>query len=186
MKKAFVVHGWGGGPETDWLPWLKSELEKRGYEIYVPEMPDTEVPVIEKWVSHLGSVVGTSDADTYFVGHSIGCQTILRYLETIDTKIGGAIFVSGWFDLENMESKEEETTAKPWIETPINLDKVKRVLPHSTLIISDNDPYGAFELNKRKFEELGSKIIIMNKAGHMTGDDGYIQLPEIVRELELF
>ncbi len=184
MKRAVIVHQWMGGANDDWRPWLKTELMKRGWEVIMPDMPDMDTPVIEKWVTHLASVVGKSTSDTYFIGHSIGCQTILRYLETIDTPVGGAVFVAGWFDLENLEDEEVAAIAQPWIETPIDIQKVKNVLPRSTLIISDNDPYGAFESNMKKFTELGSTIAILHDAGHLTAEDGYTELPAIVTELE--
>ncbi|TSC70572.1 MAG: hypothetical protein CEO12_293 [Parcubacteria group bacterium Gr01-1014_46] len=182
MKRVFVIHRWSGGSNDDWRPWLKVELEKRGYQVIVPEMPDTEVPNIDKWVNKLIEVVGLSDSQTYFVGHSIGCQAILRYLEKTNSIVGGAVFVSGWFNLNNLEDEEIREIAKPWIKTPIDLEKVKRVLPKSTLIISDNDPYGFFEENKNKFLEIGSKIVVLHNAGHITEDDGFISLPELINE----
>mgnify|MGYP001613421477 CR=1 FL=1 len=147
-------------------------------------MPETETPVIEKWVSRLAQVVGEPDADTYFIGHSMGCQAILRYLETLNQPVGGTIFVAGWSNLENLEDEETKLVAKPWIETPVNVTKVKQVLSRSTLFISDNDPYGAFEENKNKFAKLGSKIVVIPGAGHFTTDDGYIKFPELLQEVE--
>jgi hypothetical protein len=188
MKRVIVVHQWMAGAEGDWRPWLKTELEKSGYQVSVPQMPDIDTPVIEKWVGHLAEVVGRPDKETYFIGHSIGCQAIMRYLETYPFKpgetVGGAIFVAGWFDLKNLEDGETEAIAKPWIETPIDLEKVRTVLPESTLIISDNDPYGAFEENKKKFGELDSKIIVLKGAGHITAEDGFTELPVILSELQ--
>src|SRR3989344_5502047 len=153
MKKVIIVHRWSGGPEDDWRPWLKGELEKLGCQVLAPAMPDTEEPEIGKWVGNLAGVVngaGGPDEETYFVGHSIGCQTILRYLETLPAGklVGGAIFVAGWFKLENLEDEETAAVAKPWLETPIDLNKVKNILPKSTLFISDNDPFDRFEENK--------------------------------------
>ncbi len=168
MKKVIIVHGWGGSPDENWLPWLKNELEKLNYEVIVPSMPDTETPVINSWVEHLSKITGVPDSETYFIGHSIGCQTILRYLETINQSVGGAIFVSGWFNLENLEDEEEEAVAKPWIETPINLEKVRSVLPKSILIISDDDPYGAFKENTQKFAEIMVHAVVLPNAGHIT------------------
>lgn len=183
-KRVIIVHQWMAGAEGDWRPWLKKELERQGYEVALPHMPDIDTPVIEKWVAKIAEVVGKPDADTYFVGHSIGCQAILRYLETIDAEVGGAVFVAGWFDLENLEDEETAGIARPWIETPIDLEKVKSALPASTLIISDNDPYGAFEENKKKFAELGSKLVVLHGAGHITAEHGFTKLPEIITELK--
>ncbi len=196
MKRVFIIHRWDGGPDDDWRPWLKKELQKLGYEVFVPAMPDTDVPVIGKWVSYLTEIVGKPDSDTYFIGHSIGCQTILRYLETVSESVGppparaggaqagGAIFIAGWFNMKNLEDEEVKEIAQPWIERPIDLKKVKKVLPKSTLIISDNDPYDAFEENKNKFTELGSKIVVVHNAGHFTESDGYTELPEILKEFK--
>ena len=186
MKRVIIVHQWMAGADGDWRPWLKTELEKLGYDVLVPEMPDVDTPVIEKWVDKLDQVVGLPDENTYFVGHSIGCQTILRYLETINNPVGGAVFVAGWFNLKNLEDEKTTTIAKPWVETPINLGKVKKALPNVTLIISDNDPFGCFEENKNKFTELGSKIIVLHNAGHITADDGFTELPEVLEELKNF
>lgn len=186
MKRVIIVHRWEGGSHDDWRPWLKSELEKLGYEVQVPDMPDTDTPVIEKWVNKLSEVVGIPDANTYFVGHSIGCQTILRYLETINTPVGGAVFVAGWFYLDNLENDEVKEIAKPWIETPINLEKVKLVLPTAILIISENDPYGCLEENKQKFAEVMTKGIVVPFAGHFTAGDGYAEIPTVVDELKGF
>jgi hypothetical protein len=153
-------------------------------------MPDPDVPIIEKWVDYLSEVIGAAgpDKDTYFVGHSIGCQTILRYLdarhfEPLET-VGGAIFIAGWFNLENLEDDETKAIARPWMENPINSVKIKTVLPKSTLIISDNDPYDAFEENKQKFSELGSKIVELHNAGHIGAEDGFTKLPQALSELE--
>ncbi len=184
MKRVIIVHRWEGSSSDDWRPWVKVELEKLGYQVIVPDMPDTDTPIIEKWVSHLSSVVDKPDSDTYFIGHSIGCQTILRYLEKIETPVGGAVFVAGWFNLENLEDDESKEIAKPWIETPIDIDNIKKVLTKSTLLISDNDPYGAFEENKKRFEELDSKIVVMHNAGHITEDDGFIGLATVVEQLQ--
>lgn len=184
MKRVIIIHQWMAGAQGDWRPWLKSELEKLGYEVFLPEIPDIDTPVIEKWVAKLSEVVGVPNIDTYFIGHSIGCQTILRYLETINASVGGALFVAGWFNLKNLEDEETEKIAKPWLETPIDLEKIKTILPKSTLVISDNDPFGAFEENKQKFKELGSKIVVLHNAGHITKEDNFIEAPVLIEEFQ--
>ena len=106
MKRVFLVHCWGGKPEGGWYSWIKDELERRNIKVIIPKMPNPVAPEINSWVNTLEKSVGKADENTYFIGHSVGCQTILRYLETINQNVGGVLFVAGWFNLVNLESKE--------------------------------------------------------------------------------
>ena len=152
MKKIiFIIHRWDGNPESDWYLWLKKELEMKGFKVEVPEMPNTAEPKIDAWVSHLSQIVKKIDDDIYFIGHSIGCQTIMRYLQTVNKKIGGSVFVAGWFNLKNLENEEVKNVAQPWLNTKIDLNKVKININKLTVILSDNDPYDYIEENKNIF-----------------------------------
>ncbi len=183
-KRVIIVHGWEESPTSDWIGLATEAFRKKGYEVATPLMPDTNRPVIEKWVEHLKSVAGVADENTYFIGHSIGCQAIMRFLETVDTKVGGAIFVAGWFDLTN-QSKEEEGIAKPWIQSTIDYVKVKANLARSVAILSDNDPYVPYEETKKDFEtRLNSEVVTLHGAGHMTSDDGFGPFPQLVEIFE--
>src|SRR3990167_8494541 len=100
MKRIFIVHGWGGYPGEGWFPWLKKELETRGFVVSIPQLPDAENPRIEGWVAKLAETVNVPDENTYFVGHSIGCPTIAHYLQSLPAgvMVGGAVknFYRAW------------------------------------------------------------------------------------------
>lgn len=181
-KRVFIIHGWDGHPDDGWFPWLKRELERRGFQVYVPLMPNSAEPRIKAWVSRLSKVVGDADENTFFVGHSIGCQTILRYLENLpaDKKVGGAIFVAGWFTLMNLETEEEKEIAKSWLEIPIDCKKVKQRTKNFLAIFSDNDNVVPSD-NKKFFKQrLGAKITIEHGKGHFSGSDGVKKLPRVL------
>jgi len=182
MKRVFIIHGWGGYPEEGWYPWLKKELGKNGFEVFVPVMPNTDEPKIEEWVDFLMNLVGEPDENTYFVGHSIGCQTILRYLEKLENKkIGGAIFVAGWFNLSDLETEEEKIIGKPWIETPIDFNKIRMTTNNFVAIFSDDDPVVPLKENKKMFsEKFNAKIIIEQNKGHFSEEDGIKELPIVL------
>ncbi len=185
MKKAYILHYWGEGvgPENSWYQWLKVELMVKGYEVIVPQMPNTDVPIIEERVEFLKELVGTPDENTLFVGHSIGCQTIMRYFETLPekTNVKGAIFVAGWFELVNLENAEVEAMAEPWLETPIDFEKVKAVCPNISVLLSDNDWFNCVEENKKIFEDkLDAKVTVLEGKGHFTEVDGITELPEVL------
>ena len=145
-------------------------------------MPEPAEPKIEAWVSYLSKTVGDINEHTFFVGHSIGCQTILRYLESLPTgkKVGGAVFVAGWFTLTNSETEEEKRIGKSWLETPIDLGKVKQPTQKFLAIFSDNDEVVPPE-NKKFFEErLGAKTAVEHRRGHFSGSDGITKLPSVL------
>ncbi|OHA08801.1 MAG: hypothetical protein A3B37_00415 [Candidatus Sungbacteria bacterium RIFCSPLOWO2_01_FULL_59_16] len=180
-KRVFIVHGWDGDPEEGWFPWLKRELEVREFQVTVPAMPESSAPKIEQWVAHLSRVVGESDEHTYLVGHSIGCQTILRYLETLpeEAKVGGVILVAGWMTLTPAATPTatDRDLAKPWLETPLDWKRVKERGGHFAAILSDNDPYVPMENAELFREKLGAEVVVEHAKGHFSGSDGVAELP---------
>ncbi|MDD5749364.1 MAG: alpha/beta hydrolase [Patescibacteria group bacterium] len=179
-KRVFIVHGWDGHPNTGWFPWLKKELEIIGFDVFIPQLPHTAEPRINNWVPKLKEVVGEADEQTYFIGHSMGCQAIARYLEKLPerVKVGGAVFVAGFFkSLSNLEDEDiVRSVAKEWLEAPLDFSKVKNCLKRSVAIFSDDDHFVPLE-NKEEFINLGSKIIIEHKQGHFNESLGFKKLP---------
>lgn len=180
-KKIYIVHGWDGNPEEGWFPWLKKELENKGFTVAVPQLPNAGEPRIKSWVSALSEAVSTPTEQTFFVGHSMGCQTIARYLESLpdNTKVGGAVFVAGFFKrLTNLEDDEiVHSVVKEWLETPLDLKIVKKHLDKSVAIFSDNDPYVALDNQEEFRNTLHSKIIVEHDKGHFSGSTGTVNLP---------
>lgn len=83
MKTVIIIHGWGGNPDEPLLVWIDQELRKKGWNVIRPAMPNPEEPVIEDWVAKMHELADIPTEQTYFVGHSIGCQAIMRYLATL-------------------------------------------------------------------------------------------------------
>ncbi len=183
MKKVFIIHGWGGNPEEGWFPWLKKELENRGFKVEVPSMPNPEYPKINEWVNFLSKLAGNANEETFFVGHSIGCQAILRYLEILpqNKKIGGVIFVASWINLMNLPT-EEEKIAKPWLNTNINWDKILEHTHNFVAVFSDNDKWVPISDSEIFREKLRAKIFIEHNKGHFSGDDNVKEIKVVLNE----
>ncbi len=181
QKRVFIIHGWDGFPEEGWFPWLKKELEARGFAVTVPQLPEQGEPRINRWVPALAATVGTTDERTFFVGHSLGCQTIARYLSSLPSKdrVGGAVFVAGFFKrLTGIEDDDVvRDVVREWLETPLDLPTVKEKLPKSVAIFSDDDPYVPLENQDAFRDALGSEIITQHGMGHFSGSAGITELP---------
>ncbi len=181
MKRAILVHGWGDSPQKNWFPWLRSELEKNGFKIIAPQLPESEEPRIETWVPALAVAVGEADADTYFVGHSMGCQTIARYLARLPegTKVGGVVYVAGFFKrLTNLEGPSEEALWESWRATPVDFDTLKACAPKSIAIFSDNDPFVPIDNVDDFRDRLDSAIVVKHAQGHFNAEANCFELPE--------
>jgi hypothetical protein len=184
MKKAYIVHGWGGNPEEGWFPWLKNKLEDKGFAVQVFSMPDTDNPRIESWVPYLLENIKNPDGETYLIGHSVGCQAILRYLEKLPkgVKIVKTILVAPWLELTNLEP-DDISIARPWLETPIDEKKVLEHIEKIITIFSDDDPYVPAANQKIFAEKFKAEIIIEHAKGHLGGEDGIKELPVVLNRI---
>ncbi|MBI2577461.1 MAG: serine hydrolase family protein [Candidatus Wildermuthbacteria bacterium] len=165
MKRAIIVHCWGGNPEYCWYPQTKKELEEQGFEVLIPAMPDTEHPKQSAWVPFLSETVGTPNEETYLIGHSIGCATIMRYLESFPegAKVGGVVFVAGYTDDLGIGEIHN------FFETPLDLAKIRAKANHFVAIHSTNDPYVPLDRGDILKEQLGAQLIIKENMNHFSG-----------------
>lgn len=178
-KRVFIIHGWEGTPRAHWFPWLKRELEERGFQVQAPAMPHPKKPKLAEWLAHLEKMVGQADENTYFVGHSLGVITILRFLESIPhpKKVGGAVLVAGFS--KPIGYKELNS----FFVEPVDYHKIKNSVNKIVAIHSDNDPYVLLENGEILRDNLGAKLIIIPLAGHLNQEDGFNELPIALESL---
>ncbi len=182
MNKIYLVHCWDGQKDDGWYPWIEEKINDNNNKLVRFNMPNTESPKIDEWVSELDKQVEELNENTYFIGHSIGCQTILRYLETKNiNKIGGILFVAPWLDLlpEAIADEESYNTAYPWINTPIDFDKIKNITDNITCIFSSDDYFVSISQVEVFEKLLNAKTVIVNNKGHISAEDGISELTEI-------
>jgi hypothetical protein len=187
--KAYIVHGWDGNPDEPVLKWLRLELEKLDWEVVAPAMPNPETPTIESWLQKLKEIIGSPSEDTILVGHSVGCQAVLRYTETLpeETRIRGLVLLAPWMELDQQTIKEEGEEvieiARPWMETPIDFEKVKRLVGRSVAIFSDNDPFVPIAQAEVFKNKLDAEIIIEHGMGHFSPSDEVSELPSLLKKI---
>ena len=188
MARIIAIHGWQGSPHRDWFPWLKKNLESKGHNVIVPEMPATQHPVIQPWVSTLTKITGKLDENTFLVGHSIGCQTILRFLAKMKTneKVGGVILVAPWTKLKptSYETPADKAIIQPWLEVPIPWEHAKVRAQKFVCFFSDDDPFVYVENSKVFKEKLGAEIIIEKNKGHYSEGEGIKEIPSVLKKIE--
>lgn len=187
--RIFVVHGWEDSPEGSWFPWLRSELVKLNMDPRVLEMPTPNWPQIDTWVQTLAGSIGRPDDNTFLVGHSIGGQTILRYLQAlpVGAKVGGVLLVAAWVTLKTaaLEDEEGKAVSDPWLHRPLHWTKIIPHVPKAVVIASNNDPYVPMEDQYLFRKQLHAELIVERDRGHLSGVDGVRQLPSALRAIKI-
>ncbi|MBN2016065.1 alpha/beta hydrolase [Candidatus Dojkabacteria bacterium] len=178
MKNAIILHAMEDSPKNHWYPWLKDQLQQKGYEVWVPQLPDTKNPQLSKWVPFIMEN-GKFTKDTVIIGHSAGAAVIWTVLEELDVKVSQAILVAGFSFYPGGDG-----ILKP----AYNWEKIKSNVEEVIIINSDNDPYGHDEVRGRIMLEMlaldGSIQIILKGQKHMTidkHDSRYKEFPFLLR-----
>lgn len=170
-KRVFICHGRGGTPNSNWQPWLRKELESRGFEVIAPQMPGDQAPKQAKWEEVMAEAIGIPDQNLFFVGHSLGCVSIIRYVEKLplDVKIGGCVFVGGFY--EDIGIPE----IKDFVMNDIDFDRVTAHTSNFVTVVSINDDRVPLDKALNLQRKLGAELI-EETAGHFRESDGVILL----------
>lgn len=80
MRNALILHGTLGSPTGNWFQWLKTELEKKGLEVWLPQLPHAEQPSLKEWADFVHTNCPFEiNEETLIVGHSSGAILALRH-----------------------------------------------------------------------------------------------------------
>jgi uncharacterized protein len=162
-RSLYIVPRWAGRPDTDFYPWLETKLRQpaSGFSaVHTLDMPQPAQPTPEAWVGTLARTLGpTPPASTVLMGHSVGCQTVLRYLATLPpgVSVEGVLLVAAWWEVDTPWD-----TLRPWLAPIENLERVRAAARQWVVLISDNDPFTSDHArNQRLWEErLGAKVVL--------------------------
>lgn len=160
MKNAIILQGAAETQKSFWLPYIKKELEKKNYKVWLPQLPGNESPDLKNILPFVLKN-GTFTKDTVIIAHSAGCPLTLAVLENIKVKIRQVILVAGYW-------RSLPDGANGALQKKYNWKKIKNNVKDIILIHSDNDPWGCNDKQgKEMFDKLGGTLIIKHGEGHM-------------------
>lgn len=173
MKKAVILHAWYSNPATNWYPWLKAELEKRDYLVWVPELPTmgTKNPQMEEMLKLIIDN-GFVDEETIVIGHSLGAVLAMRLAERLSYAKG--ILLAAW-DYNDLTPEHQSF----W-QTMIDHNKAKKNVCDWVFLISENDPYVTKAIAHEMAGRFGGVAVDVGARGHFGKKDGIIKVREIL------
>jgi predicted alpha/beta hydrolase family esterase len=175
MNKTKVIflpgNGGDGNTSYGWFPYVKSELEKLGYEVINPIFPDGELARNIYWLTFLETL--NPDENTILIGHSSGAVAIMRYTEY--HKILGSVLVAPCYTDLGLENEK----LSGYYNLSWNWEKIKNNQKWIIQFSSTDDPFIPIDEARYINNKLGTKYFELNQ-GHFMGDT----LPELIEAIK--
>lgn len=170
--RLLIIPRWAGTPTSDFYLWLRTRLTAlypRLFEsIEALDMPEPQTPTVQAWVDTIVRRIGTNATQahrTLLLGHSVGCQAVLRAVATLPKGLAvhGVLGVAGWWSVD-----QPWPTILPWIKTSFDHTRARAAGGRIHVLVSTDDPYTAdHETTRRLFvERLGAHVRVVEGARH--------------------
>jgi predicted alpha/beta hydrolase family esterase len=177
MKVIFIPGNGGGGPNDNWFPYLKKELEKLGVTVIASEFPDNIIARESYWIPFLKNQLQT-DEQTVLVGHSSGAIAAMRFAET--HQLLGSVLVGAYHsDLGLPMEKQSGYFNRPWNWESI-IQNQKWIIQFASL----NDPWIPIEEARFVRDKLKTDYHEFIDQGHFGGDTNKLVFPELLDALK--
>src|SRR3989344_595140 len=172
-KSALILHAWLNGPDKHWYPWLKTELENRGYTVYLPEIPtmNTNAPDLTTQMKFIEENVPL-DSNIVVFGHSLGCLLAMRLAEK--HALGKLFLVAGW-DFDDLTTEHQSF----WPNN-INHRAIKENVNNIYCISSENDPFITATIAEEMSKRLNGQFLLIKGAGHFMEEFGITKIVELL------
>lgn len=178
----FIIHGTEGHPLENWFPWLKQELEAKGYNVIVPQFPSPPVvpAKISEWFDVLKDYEQCIDEDTVIVGHSLGGIFTLRVLEKLSHPIKAAFFVGAPIGVQPILNYDRDSSFSGF---DFDWQNIKSKAKNFVVYQSDDDPYVGLDNGKELAKNLGVELSFIPNAGHFNQKAGYTKFEDLKAKL---
>jgi predicted alpha/beta hydrolase family esterase len=160
QRRLFLVPRWGGSARGDFYVQLEEVAKSAGFQLVALVPPKgLNPPDLQDTFSFLEKeLLDVTDTDV-LMGHSVGCQLLLRFFSRPETVVRARprlVCVAGWIAVDKSWG-----TLGPFLKDDADWHLVKRHVRGITLVISDNDRFTAdYRANIAAWEKrFGSSFV---------------------------
>ncbi|HEY5601330.1 MAG TPA: alpha/beta hydrolase [Patescibacteria group bacterium] len=181
MKNALILHGTEGNSKENWFEWLKTELKKNDWLVWVPDLPQSDKPNVDRYNTFLFSNKKWQfNKDSILIGHSSGAVAILGMLQNLpdNVRVDTCYLVGAFKDDLGWDS------LKSLFDEPFDFLKIKSKAKNFIFIHSDNDPYCPLDHAKYLAKELDGQLIVKRGQKHFnvrTMGKSYEEFPSLLQ-----
>lgn len=175
-----LVHGAYGSPEGNWFPELQEKLEALGQHVLIPRFPTPEGQNLTNWIKVYEDAVKTLDPNEKLclIGHSLGPLFILHIVEYCQLQLDSAIFVSPF--MSKLNNPQFDSINNSFYKDDFDFGKLKKLIPVSYVLYSNNDPYVPASYSTTFADKLGSEKIVVKGGKHLNSEAGFTTFPLVL------
>jgi len=178
-----LLHGYEGRPDSNFKPWLKKELEQRGYDVQVPALPNPDNPNIMEQVAYVLEHC-TFDEHTILLGHSLGGPVALKVVEALARPIQKLIIAAGFIQPHFRDHARPFEKTFDWT---FDFKKIKKNAGSITYLRASNDSAVPAEQADAMRSKMGGTIIDCEAADdHICGTKEPEVLSACVPSIKVF
>jgi len=165
-----IVPGWKNSGPAHW----QSEWERTLPHCRRVEQPDWISPDPVIWHGQVAQAVSTATCPVLLIAHSLGCLAVAALPIALHSRVAGALLVA--------PADVERRDVSPGLAAfaPIALNTLSF---QSVVVASDNDPYCSLERARVLADAWGSRLSIVEGAGHINAQAGFGPWPDGLRLL---
>ncbi|RKG29263.1 RBBP9/YdeN family alpha/beta hydrolase [Acinetobacter tianfuensis] len=174
MTHTVIVPGVGGSEHNHWQSWLQRQLMSCSRV----QQKDWNHPVLKEWIAQFVQTVSPIQDDLQIVAHSFGCLTTVAALAEhpeLNVKIKNLVLVApanpARFGDTGFARDSQNDYAAYFHQLNIRVP--------AQMIISENDPWLAFDDAQQLAKAWNIKPINAGQAGHINVASGHGPFPEI-------
>lgn len=160
----FLLHGSFGSPFSNWIPYLRQELENRNLEVYTPDFPTgVGYQTYENWSKLLKIYVEANilNENTIIFAHSIAPVFISKFLIENQIKVKRLVFICGFNNYLGINEEYDTVNKSMFLN---NLEDIKKYCDDIICFYSDNDPYVKYEAQKPFRARCQDTVYILHSA----------------------
>ena len=180
MKNAVIFHGTDGSSQSNWIPWLKAELEILGYQVWTPDLPNAGFPNEDAYTRYIAQENFPFNEETILIGHSSGAVAILKLLPKIGIRVKASFLVSAFEDDLGMPN------LKGLFTKPFDFDRIRANGGDMYFLHSDNDPYVPLQMADHVALQCAATLIPIPGEGHfnLETSPAYKEFPKLLGKIK--
>lgn len=181
MKSNYLlVHGSFGSPFSNWIPYLRKEIDNKNLEVYTPDLPTgVGYQNYSTWSKLLKVYLDSNiiNENTIIFAHSIAPVFICKFLVDNKIKVKRLVFVCGFNNYFGIDDEYDAVNESMYFD---NLEDIKNYCDDIVCLYSDNDPYVKYETEKEFADTITENQVVVPSGGHLNSESSYTEFPKLL------